>query len=80
MPRNLSLDDLMSTLIVEMERDKYNEGVSQIIEHMTCLAKMSNLRELDKVYQSLREYIKQHKTFIHELKSNTEGDTSGTTA
>lgn len=67
----MGFDDLITILILEFEKDKYNDAVSKLTENIKCFANMGNLKEMDIGYQNLRNCVKQHRNFIKELRNET---------
>lgn len=66
----MTFTDLATRLILEIEKDKYNDTISKLTENLKCFANMGNIKEMDKAYQSVRDCVKQHRNFIKELKNN----------
>lgn len=67
----MEFNDLLTRLILEVEKDKFHQSITEMLENINCFAKMGNLKEMDIGYQNLKECVRQHRNFIKELRNET---------
>lgn len=65
----MNLDDLLKLLIIETEKEIYEQEITDFTRNISDFAKSGNIKQTDFYYKSLRERIKKHKQLLSKLRN-----------
>lgn len=66
----MNLDEILCRLIIEIEKEKYEQEIEDIQKCLSIFSKVGNIKQMDLTYKRLRDCAVSHRKLISILHNN----------